>query len=154
MDMSEEKKPSVKILLPQGWRQFKIVGCEEKTSKAGNLMFVLSAQDKETGYIDTWYAIAEAKKRWFLKSILVACGCKAGQDGVYDWEISDIMNKNVLGFVVHEDNEYINRDGETVKTKQHKVSDIMEAQQDEPKKEMTEEERQKAIDADQIAWDS
>ena len=129
MNMQDEKKPSIKVLLPEGWRKFKIVGCEEKTSKAGNLMFVITAQDELTGYDDTWYAIAEPKKRWFLKSVLSACGCKAAEDGVYNWEISDILNKWVEGFITHEDNEWINREGETIKTKQHRVSDIKETEQ-------------------------
>lgn len=154
MDMSGEKKPNIKVLLPQGWREFKIVGCEEKTSKAGNLMFVFSSQDKETGYIDTWYAVAEAGKRWFLKSILAACNCPASSDGVYDWETSDVIGKNVLGLVIHEENEWINREGETIKQTQHKVSDIMETTQDATEKEMTPEEKQKAIENNEIAWDS
>ena len=152
MDMSEEKKPQTKILLPEGWRKFKIVGCDERTSKAGNKMFVISARDVETGYDDTWFAIAEPKKRWFLKAILDACGCPI-EDGVYTWDVNTIMQKNVSGLVVHEDNEYINRDGETVKTKQHKVVDLQQVEQDEPKKEMTDEERQKAIENNTLAWD-
>lgn len=132
MNMSEEKKPTTKMLLPEGWRKFKIVGVEERVSKAGNQMFVITAKDEETGYDDTWFAIAEPKKRWFLKSILAACGCKASEDGVYDWDIKDILQKNVLGLSVHEDNEYINREGETVKTKQHKIVDIQETEQDAP----------------------
>lgn len=153
MNMSDEKKPNIKVLLDQGWREFKITGCEEKTSKAGNLMFVFSAQDKETGYIDTWYAVGEPGKRWFLKSILAACNCDASSDGVYNWEFSDVIGKNVLGLVIHEDNEWINREGEKVVQKQHKVSDIMEAQQDEVGPEMTPEKRDQAVASNQIGWD-
>ena len=78
----------------------------------------------ETSYEDTWYAVGEPKKRWFLKQILSACGIKAGEDGVYDWEIKDVLNKNIEGLVIHEENEYINRNGETIKGKQHKISDV------------------------------
>lgn len=130
MNMSDEKKPSNKVLLPQGWRKFKIVGCEDTISKQNNKMFVITAEDKETGYEDTWYAVAEPKKRWFLKSILAACNCKASQDGVYDWDIPDVLNKDVECLVVHEDNEWINREGETIKTKQHKVSDVRGTEQE------------------------
>jgi len=132
-DMKDEHKPNIKQLLPEGWRKFKIVGCEERTSKAGNLMFVITAQDLITGYEDTWYAIAEQGKRWFLKSILAACKCPASEDGVYSWDVKDIMNKNIEGLVIHEDNEWINRDGETIKGKQHRITDIKETTQDEIK---------------------
>jgi len=130
MPMNDEKKPRIKQLIPEGWHKFKIVGVEERTSKAGNMMFVITARHIDSGYDDTWFAVAEAGKRWFLKSILAACGCKASADGVYDWDPSDITGKNVLGLSVHEDNDYINRDGETVKSKQHKIADIMETEQD------------------------
>lgn len=138
MDMSQEKKPNIKRLLPEGRRDFEIVGCEEKTSKSGNIMFVFECKDIETGYIDTWYAVAEQGKRWFLKSILSACGCEAGKDGVYEWDISDVIGKNISGLVIHEDNEYINREGEKVKRKQHKIQDVSDLKitESKPKKEV------------------
>ena len=126
MPMNDEKRPNVKKLLPEGWRLFEIVGAVESTSKSGNQMFIITAKDVETGYEDTWYAVAEPKKRWFLKTILAACGCAASEDGVYDWELSDILNKSISGLVEHEDNEWINRDGETVTNKQHKVVEVQE----------------------------
>ncbi len=141
MNMNDEKKPSTKVLLPEGWRRFRIIGCEEKTSKAGNLMFVITAQDDETLYDDTWYAIAEPKKRWFLKTLLAACDCKASDDGVYDWEIKDVLGKEVEGLVVHEDNEWINRQGETIKSEQHKIVDIRAAAERAKEPVKTEEEK-------------
>jgi len=127
MGMNDEKKPNIKQLLSEGWREFKIVSVKEDTSKAGNMMFVIGAEDKETGYVDTWYAIAEAGKRWFLKTILAACGCSAAEDGVYDWDLPDILGKNILGLSVHEDNKWINRDGEEVVNKQHKIVEIKDS---------------------------
>jgi len=139
-DMSNEKKPKTKMLLAEGWRKFKLVHVEEQTSKKGNQMFVIDAEDKETGYVDTWFAISEPKKRWFLKLILSSCGCAASEDGVYDWDIPDIIGKSVEGLCVHEDNKWINRDGDEVVTQQHKVVDIRECEQD-------------AVD-ETIPWDS
>jgi len=129
MGMNDEKAPAKKMLLNEGWRKFIIVGCEEKVSKAGNLMFVFTCRDGETKYEDTWYAIGEPKKRWFLKQILAACGVKAGGDGVYDWDVNDVINRNIEALVVHEENEYINRSGETVKGKQHKIADVQSTEQ-------------------------
>ena len=130
MDMSDEKKPQIKVCLPEGWRKFKLTYAEEQTSKQGNDMIVITAEDVETGYCDTWYALAVPKKRWFLKMILAACGCAASEDGVYDWDIPDIIGKSVEGLCVHEDNKWINRDGDEVVTQQHKVVDIRECEQD------------------------
>lgn len=146
MNMSEEKKPTIKILLPKGWRKFRIKTVKETKSKAGNTMFVIEAEDHETGYIDTWYAIAEKGKRWFLKSILSACGCEAAQDGVYNWDIPDILGKDVLGFITHEESEWINREGEKVKQTQHRVSDIKES--------VVETKTQsESVNPEEIAWD-
>ena len=130
MDMSNEKKPNVKVCLPEGWRKFKLVHAEEATSKAQNMMFVITAEDKETGYCDTWYAIAVPGKRWFLKILLSACNCPASEDGEYDFDLTDIIGKSVEGLCVHEDNKWINRDGDEVVTQQHKVVDIRECEQD------------------------
>lgn len=124
MDMSNEKKPSRKVLLPEGWREFKIKDMEETMSKSGNNMFIITVTDTKTGNDDTWYSVAEPKKRWFLKSILSACDCAGGEDGVYKWDKSDVIGKKVAGLVEHEDNKWINRDGEEITTKQHRVVDI------------------------------
>lgn len=130
-NMKDEKRPNIKKLLPEGWRLFEIVDAEEQTSKSGNQMIVITAKDMETGYEDTWYAVAEPKKRWFLKTILDACGCAASEDGVYDWELSDILNKSISGLVEHEDNKWINRNGDEVIQQQHKIVEVQEVAWDE-----------------------
>jgi len=125
MDMSEESDR--KVLLDEGWREFKIVACEEKTSKAGNLMFVIKLKDVETSQDEDVYAIATQGKRWFLKSILGACGVAAAEDGVYDWSISDIENKIISGRVQHIEEEYTNRESKIVTSKKAKIVEIKEA---------------------------
>jgi len=127
-DMSKESKK--KALLPEGWRPFKITACEEKVSKKGNDMFVFTFTDIETGQDEEVYAIAAQGKRWFLKGILSACGVAAAEDGVYDWDMVDVMNKAIRGYVVHEEEEWINRQGETIVTKKSKINDTMEANED------------------------
>lgn len=124
MNMSDEVAPSRKKLLEEGWRDFVIKSCAPSTSKSGNEMFIMDIMDKKTGYMDKIYPIATPKKRWFLKTILAACGIPASADGVYEWNVSDIVGKEVRGLVEHEPNEYINRNGETVKTMQHKIVEI------------------------------
>lgn len=122
MNMEEETPP--KRLLSEGWKKFTIKSCVEETSSGGNKMFVMKWLEHKTRYVDTIYAIAEPKKRWLLKQILASCNVRAAQDGVYNWEISDIEGKEIAGLVEHSPNEYINRKGETVKTIQHNIVDV------------------------------
>ncbi len=124
MNMSQEKAPKRKKLLPEGWHDFTITNCREETSKKGNLMFVFTMRHDATGYEDDVYAVATEGKRWFLKMILAACDCASSADGTYEWDIPDVLNKRVHGLVEHEDNEYINREGETVKGKQHRITEV------------------------------
>lgn len=127
LDMSEEKKPNIKKLLPTGWRDFKITGCSnEVTSKKGNKQYILKIQDKETGYEEDLYAVSEPKKRWFLKTILDACNVPS-VDGKYDFEppLSNVLiGKDIKGNVIHEPNNWINRNGEEVKAFQHRIDEV------------------------------
>ena len=123
-DMSDEPKPKVKRLLDEGWRKFSIINGEDKISKSGNTMIVLETEDVLTGYREDWYCVSVPKKRWFLKSILAACGLEAAQDGVYNWDLKDILDKEIAGLVVHEPNKYINRDGIEVETTQHRIQEV------------------------------
>jgi hypothetical protein len=122
MDMKEERTP--RKLLPIGVRKFTILDCVESKSKQGNLMFIVSILDQETKYIDKLYLVGEPKKRWMLKQLLTACGLSAGQDGNYDWDIADILNKEFYGEIEHEDNTFIDKKNVEVKIKQHKIVNI------------------------------
>jgi len=128
-DMNDEKPP--KRLLDKGWRKFTVKTCTEEQSKAGNDMFIITLLDQETDYIDTIYLISTEGKRWALKNLLAACGVAAAADGVYKWDIADIINKEVSGLIGHEPNEYINRSGDTVKTTQHRIIEFKEIAWDE-----------------------
>jgi len=122
MDMSQESEK--KQLLPTGWREFEIINCEEQISKQGNMMFKFTFTDTEFKQEEEVYAVAIPKKRWFLKQILSACGVSAGQDGVYEWDIPDVINKLIVGRVEHEEQEWINRNNETIITKQAKIREV------------------------------
>lgn len=122
-DMSNEKAPKKKILLPEGMHHFKILSVKQATSKSGNEMFIFTIKHMETGYEEDIYAVATEGKRYFLKQILHACGIDE-VCGVYDWDETNVVNKDIFGIVGHEPNEYINRSGETVKTMQHKIVDV------------------------------
>ena len=123
MDMSGESERH-ELELPNGWREFVISDCREEQSKAGNDMFIFTLTDKETGQMGDLYAIATEGKRWFLKAILKACTVKAAADGVYDWEIEDVLDKVVMGKVVNEEETFINREGDSVTKNKSKVVEI------------------------------
>lgn len=121
-DMSGEKEK--KELIPEGWRKFEIYGCEEYTSKAGKPTFKLQILDSELGQDEEIYATAVKGKRWFLKQILAACGVAAAQDGVYEWDIPDILDKVIMGKVVHYPDTWINRSNQTITTTKWKIAEV------------------------------
>jgi len=123
-NMSDETRPNIKRLIPEGWQSFQIESCVEATAKSGNAMFIVGLLKKDMNYVEMIYLVAEKGKRWMLKKLLTACGVEAGQDGVYEWDIDQILNKDIRGLVQHEDSEWINREGETIKKKQNRISDF------------------------------
>jgi len=123
-DMSQENERHEFEALPDGWRNFTILDCKESESKAGNEMYILVLEDKETGQQGDVYAIATQGKRWFLKQILIACTNKAGEDGVYDWEIEDIIGKEISGKVENSQEEWVDREGETKTALKPKVVQV------------------------------
>lgn len=122
MDFSDE--PDKKKLLPEGWRRFQITQCIESISKAGNQMFQFKLKDIETEQVEEVFAIATQGKRWFLKSILKACDVKAGQDGIYEWDIENVLDKIIAGRVQHINESWINREGESIAAKKAKIVEI------------------------------
>ena len=112
MDMSGEKGRAP--LLPEGWHDFKIKGVVEATSSKGNEMFIITVTHVETGSDQDVYAISTPGKRWFLKMLLAACCIPASEDGVYEWDTSDIIGLIVKGRVEHQQDEpWIDRQGNT-----------------------------------------
>ena len=118
-----EKAPTGKVLLPEGWRRFTITYGESTVSKAGNNMFKITLEDKETGYPTTIYVVRTPGKRWTLKQILDATETDKQEDDDYDY-VPELLEKDLLGKVIHEDNNWINRNGDEIKDKQHKIVDF------------------------------
>lgn len=123
-DMSQEKEVKQKRLLPEGKISLEIINCVEKMSKSQNKMFVITFFSAKDSYSEDVYAIATPGKRWVLKSILAACGVEAAEDGVYRWDIANVIGKKVTAFNTHEDNNYINREGVEVKAKQNRLGNF------------------------------
>lgn len=120
MDMSKEKPQ--KAMLPEGWREFKVTDIAESVSKAGNDMFVVDLEDKETGGFLDVYCVATEGKRWLLKQLLTAVQCPAGEDGKYDWDEEDVVGKSILGQVKNNTEEWIDREGEKRNTEKSKIA--------------------------------
>jgi len=119
-DMSQEKAPEGSF--PEGRNDCMIVNCEEQTSKAGNPMFMITlALLADISVTTNVYAIATIKKRWFLKNLLDVCGINAAQDGVYDWDITDILGKEIVALVKNENENWIDREGNNRTTQKGKV---------------------------------
>lgn len=128
MDLSQEQKPKRrKTLFQKGWRKFLITACtDEVISKSGNKQYILTIQDTETKQEGDLYAVSEPKKRWRLKEIMDACGLEC-KEGVYTYEpplSKSLVGKTIMGFVEHEDNEWIARDGNKMITTQHNIVEI------------------------------
>ena len=121
----KEKAPSRKVLLPEGWRNFQIEACEKTTSKSGNMMFKVGLLDEVTQTSTNIYLIAVQGKRWALKQVLEATGVEKQEEDEYDYS-TDLLGKKLSGLVIHEPNDYINRNGEEVKAFQHKVAEFKE----------------------------
>ena len=133
MDMSQEKKPKIRRLMPEGWSKAKITAAEENVSKSGNKMIVVELTLVDENYSEDVYLVSEPGKRWMLKKLLDACGCEAAQDGVYKWEFSDILDKEIMVLNIPEDNTWINREGEEKTTKQNRFTDFQEVAWDDDK---------------------
>lgn len=136
-NLDNEPKPMRKKLLPEGWRNFKILAGKETTSKAGNPMFIFTIQDILTQYIEDIYCVYTPGKRWMLKALLSSCGIERNTDGNYNWDIPELVDRKVSGLVEHEPNDFINRNGDTVKTTQHKIVDFQVENKNENNEEKT-----------------
>lgn len=123
-DMSGESERHEFEKLPDGWREFTISDGKESTSKSGNDMFIFVFEDKETRQQGDVYAIATQGKRWFLKQILGACEIEASADGVYDWDIEDVIGKEVQGKIENTTEEWIDREGEKQSALKPKVVQV------------------------------
>lgn len=131
-DLSDEKAPKRKLLIPEGWRNQQIVSVVYGNSKKGNPQFVFGLLDKEKNYTTDVYAVNLPGKRWVLKSILDACGYKK-VDGKYDLSEENVIKatrgKEISCYFEHEDNEWINRHGETVIEKQHRIVEFKQSEE-------------------------
>jgi len=123
MDMSTEKPPQ--SLLKEGLRDMVVKAVRNQKSKAGNNMFVFTLQDVETRQEIEVYLVAEPGKRWMLKSLLTACRIVPDITDKFIWEDSDVLEKKITCEVVTVEEEWINRDGVTVKTPKSKINAFM-----------------------------
>jgi hypothetical protein len=123
-NLKNETMPRQKILLPEGKRTFTFRKVRYETSKKGNPMFVFGIKDDDTGYEESIYAVDVEGKRGTLKMVLAACGVKEDENGIFNWDNPDVIGKQVIGDVIHEPNDWTDRQGKLHQDKQHKIVDI------------------------------
>lgn len=124
-NLSGEKKPF--SLMPEGHRQVIVTEMIEGKSKSGNNMFTVTLEDIKTKTEMLVWLVNEPKKRWMLKSLLLAVELPAGEDGVYEWSKSDVIGKQVTAIVEHYSEPWINRDGVEVTSNKAKVTEFIPA---------------------------
>lgn len=125
-DMKEEKRPPSN--LPEGKRLVRINELLPDVSKQGNSMYVASIEDVKLGKSMQVWLVAEPKKRWLLKSLLTAVDLKAGEDGVYDWSVTDVIGKLVFAVIEHETQPWVNREGKEIMQTKAKVTEFLAAE--------------------------
>lgn len=119
MDMGQEKEPVRNDKFEDGRHEFIVLGMEARVSKSGNDMFVTTLK-KDSKKIDV-YLVATPGKRWMLKSLLDCVGIKKNEQGKYLWDVTDVINKRVIGIIENIEEEFINRNGENQKTTKSKI---------------------------------
>jgi hypothetical protein len=127
-DMKDEKKPSG--IIPEGHRLVRVLEMMPDVSKSGNNMFVTVIEDVKTKTNMTVWLVSEPKKRWLLKSLLNAAEVPAGQDGVYDWSITDVLGKAVIAVIEHYQEPWVNREGVEVSLNKAKVTEFLKPVKD------------------------
>ena len=120
MDMSNERKP--KELFKPGETVVKILSMELQTSKSGNKMFKCEIQQVMTGATDTFFLVAEEKKRWLLKSLLDATGqFTKSKNNNYVFDIDKIVGMQVIAEIYHEEQPWIDTNGNQTTVKNNKI---------------------------------
>ena len=132
-DMSSEKEMVDRSLFPEGWRFLRVENVVESKSKVGNNQLVWTVEDMDEKTQDVIYTVAEQGKRWALKNMLFACGVKIEDGEKYTFELAELEGKIIAGLNKHVSNEFINRQGETIKSNQNKFKSFRPITEEERK---------------------
>jgi hypothetical protein len=116
-----ETPPKDTRIIPEGWRGFEIITGDDNPSKKGNPMFTIQLKDEQTGIIVKAYLIRTPGKRWNLKQVLDAAGIEKQDDDNYNY-LPELIGKKVMVEIIHEPNEWIDRNGNAVTTTQHRTN--------------------------------
>lgn len=120
-DLRNEKAPTKKHLFSVGWHTWEVSKIQETTFKSGNKGFIAElVDDEELKTIDV-YMVSTEGKAWFLQQFLTAANAPQDKDGIFDWSEKDVIGKKILGYIEHEDNPWIDRQGVEHKDKQSKL---------------------------------
>lgn len=121
-----EKAPKVKTVFEAGWNYWNVTGIKQEVSKSSkNPMFVITLEHANICQPIDVYAIAVQGKQWLLMQFLKACGIKVEEGVELNWDSSDVLGKTIMGFVQNEDNNWIDREGQSRSDKQSKISNFL-----------------------------
>ena len=127
--MKDERRPP--SILQEGARLVRVTEMIFGTSKNGNEMYTTTIEDTKTHKSMQVWLVATPKKRWMLKSLLTACELPAGEDGVYDWSVKDVIGKSVIAMIEHVTEPWTNREGVEVMQTKAKVTEFIQPEHDE-----------------------
>jgi hypothetical protein len=113
MDM-DFKGEGQSVLLPSGWTEVMVTNVSYEMSKSNNEMWVITAEEPESGSCDVTYAVLTKGKRWLMKSFVEACNFVKDADGVYHVEPSECVGLTVEALNQPEENKFVRRDGTEV----------------------------------------
>jgi len=126
--MKDERRPP--SILQEGARLVRVTEMIFGTSKNGNEMYTTTIEDTKTHKSMQVWLVATPKKRWMLKSLLTACELPAGEDGVYDWSVKDVIGKSVIAMIEHVTEPWINKEGVEVQQTKAKVTEFIQPEKD------------------------
>lgn len=109
------------MLIADGWNTVSVVDISVETSKQGNNMWVITTEHPESGSVDKTYAVTKKPNCWVFDSFLKACGYKRNAQGIFTGvEVGNCLGMSVQAQNKAESNEFVTRDGETIKEMRNK----------------------------------
>jgi len=116
--MEGESDSGGRVLIPEGDQILIIKSLEfiEKSS-TGNPYFYWTLESENEGTEIKVSTTLIKGKRWLLKQLLSACGIEADENDPeekYKFNEEDVIEKRVVGYIEHANNEFIGRDGNKV----------------------------------------
>jgi hypothetical protein len=124
-DMENERE-FANDLLPNGYRIVKLVEANFEVSAKGNKVIVTIVEDIKTGARNRFWLPTEERKRWLLRSLLIALDVyKKNEENKYDFDSDDLINREVGAFIFTVDEPYKTEDYKEATRKKNRIKRFM-----------------------------